>query len=686
MLAININYTNIFVYEKYSFNQIQKPIIEETKLNKKIFKHIISIFLICITVLLFIFYVQRHIVSEIYGRSQSHYINDTFDSLSVTLDNDSVVTNNFTHSGSIYALSFRFNNASMLPEGDVKVEVINTKDDEIILSATKNAQLLLNDTYTNIIFDTPYISDEKIEYEIRITADFKEENAYIQLWENSETNQLALGVSSYIISDDIYPFINIIYALILLYAISIYVFIFIFNLKKENLFLISLLSVSLIFSLVLPPYSSPDEEAHINSAYELLNKASGYSSEELDNSTIYKRENDSNYILEDHFTTVFSYEYVYNNLISTDKNEEKIEFNNSWLVDDFPAVYTAGAVGLAVADFFDLGYLSSLYFGRLFNVLLYVLLVYFAIKITPIGKEIFMVLSFLPITLHLINSFSRDTFVIGMAFLFIAYCLKLVYVKEKIDVKDIVLLFIIAVLLAPSKTIYAPLIIIAIPIINKYDYKIITNNKQKIPYILAGITVAVIAFLNFNKQYIAILMGLFSAPEPLETLIANNPNATFNIGILLSNPIIAIDLVLNTIAENFSYYIKSISGGVLSYNSIIIDDFYTFAFLILILVSTMKMPYEKINISKLHKILFSIALIIVFASVVYVAITWTPVVDKVIYGIQGKYLMPAIPLLLLLMKNNIFKVNKDIFKPILFSASMLSLGVAFNAFIIILSR
>ncbi len=655
-------------------------------MNKKLLKHGVSIFLICITVILSMFYVERHIVPEIYGRSQSHYINDTFDSLSVTLNNDNVVTNSFTHSGSIYALSFRFNNASMLPEGDVKIEVINKKEDEIILSATKNAQLLLNDAYTNIIFDTPYLSDELTEYEIRITADFKEENAYIQLWENSETNQLALSVSSYIISDDIYPFINIIYALILIFAILIYVCVFILNFKKESLFLISLLSVSIIFSLVLPPYSSPDEEAHINSAYELLNKASGYSSEELENSTIYKRENDSDYILEDYYTTVFSYEYVYNNLISFDKNEEEIEFGNSWLVDDFPAVYTAGAVGLAVADFLDLGYLPSLYLGRLFNVLLYALLVYFAIKITPIGKEIFMVLSFLPITLHLINSFSRDTFVIGMAFLFTAYCLKLTYEKDKINIKEIVLLFVIAILLAPSKTIYAPLIIIAIPIINKYDYKVIVKNKKKIPYILAGVVAAVITFLNFNKQYFAILLGVFNTPESLESLIINNPNATFNIGILLSNPMIAVDLVLNTIAENFSYYIKSISGGVLSYNSIIIDDFYVFAFLLLILISTMKMPYEKINITKLHKILFAIAFLVVFASVVYVAITWTPVVDKVIYGIQGKYLIPAIPLLLLLIKTNIFKVSNDIFKPMLFAASMLSLGVAFNAFVVVLSR
>ncbi len=655
-------------------------------MKKAVLKHIIIIGAICMVLVMVIFYTKSNIVTEIYGRSQSRYINDSYDSPSVVLDNKTTVVEDFTHEGDIYALSFRFHNNGTLPEGTVRVEVIDKSSDQLVLSGEQNVQLLASDAYSNIIFETPHHSNESTEYELHLSANFVNENHYVQLWENSESGDIALGVSYDMISDDIYKFIDIIIVLSCLIVIIIYCVIFIFNFSKETNFLVCIILVSLIYTLVLPPYSSPDEEAHINSAYKLQNQLSGYSDEELANNTIYKRSDDFNETLEDHYTTVFSYEYVYNNLVSLDESDSKIAQRDSWLVSDFPAVYAAGSLGLAVGEVFNLGYLTTLYLGRLFNLILFSILAYFSVKITPVGKEIFVVLSFLPITLHLINSFSRDTFVIGMAFVFTAYVLRLIHERDKISIKELLVLLIMLILLTPSKTIYAPMILLAVPLIGKFNLKIFIKNKRKIIYTLTGILAGIFLLISLNRTFFNVVLSVFKTPHSLEYLLVNSPESTFNIGLLISNPVIAVNLVLNTIAENLSYYIKSSLGGVLSYNSVIIDDFFIFVFLVLVFISTMKMPNEKINFSLQQKIIFFITFLIIFATVVYVGISWTPVVDKVIYGIQGKYLLPIIPAALMLLKNNVFKVEKDIFKPILFFSSVCSVGVAFNAFIVILAR
>lgn len=58
---------------------------------------------------------------------------------------------------------------------------------------------------------------------------------------------------------------------------------------------------------------------------------------------------------------------------------------------------------------------------------MFAVLVYSAVRITPIGKNVMMTAGLLPMTLHLASSYSYDAGIIGLAFLLTGMCLRAVY-------------------------------------------------------------------------------------------------------------------------------------------------------------------------------------------------------------------------------------------------------------------
>ncbi|MEG2082113.1 MAG: DUF2142 domain-containing protein, partial [Oscillospiraceae bacterium] len=603
---------------------------------------------------------------------------------SAPMKNNQPLSQDFSASTDIYGVKVRFHNLGVPQRGTLLVEISEKRSGKVVLSKLENSETLVNDGYSAINFESPYLSQGKEDFVLTLTPQLENPDGYLCVWQDTATKNMAFGVVDYIVSDFIYSWFNLLSVLIIAVAIGAYLVCFVFKLKKETAFVLCLCMVSVLFTLVLPPYSSPDEEAHINSAYSLSNRLfDGYSKKDLEFATVYKRGEDKNEVFEDKNTSVLSYEYVYNNFFKTSKNNAVVPQSESWLVGDFPMVYGFGALALKIGRVLNLGYVPLLYLGRLFNLAFFALCSFMAIKFAPVGKEIFMVLSLLPITLHITNSFSRDAFVISMAFVFIAYLMKLLYAEEKCTIKNLLILGGMCILLAPSKMIYAPICVLVFLLGRQKLGELKIKTAYLVLAIVAVLTVLWAATNAWLGEYIA---AAVSNTSSIETLLVESPDTVFDIGVMLANPVVSLKLILNTIYANFSYYIKSIVGGVLGYNSIVISDFFVFIFLTLIGLSTFKMPYETAELKPSHRISFGCIFLVILALVVYVGISWTPITYATIYGIQGKYLMPALPLLLLGIKNKVFTVTKDIFKPLCFVAAVTNILVALNAFVIILQR
>ena len=657
---------------------------------KKILTHAAALVCIVTVLCLAMFYIQNTFVEPATGKTSGYFINDVFDAPAVEFSHNQTVTQEFSASGSIYGMRVRFHNAAIPQAGTFKAEVVDKSTGNVVASTTGNTETLLNDNYSAIHFDTPYITEDSGEYILRLTPEFANPNAYMRIWSSAENGSIAFGVINYTVNKSVvYKWFRLLWVLVLAAGIGLYTVSFILKLKKETVFLAALLTVSVLFTMVLPPFSSPDEEGHFTTAYQLANRIEGHDVDwTLD---VIRRSEDSSDIFEDRHTSVFSYEYIYNNFFKTAGETEDILTTDNWIVHDFEAVYTAGAVGILLGKILNLGYVPMMYLGRLLNLLVFSLCAYFAVKITPIGKEIFMTVSFLPITLHIANSFSRDVFVISMGFIFTAYLLHLLHQEEKYTIKQLVLLMAIAVLLAPSKYIYSlmcPLVLLLKPANFGFSLKNITS-KKRIAVAVVSIfvmlcAIAAVILLN-NSWAISYITGAFGS-ESFETLLATNPDATFNLGLLLKNPVVALKLFIGTAYQHGAFYLKSLLGGVLGYNSIYISDAFLFVIFLMVVLSTCGMPADQHNLSKKERFGIGFAFLLVLAAVVYVAVSWTPVSYTALYGLQGKYLLPALPLLLLFCKNKVITVKKDIFNFICFIMCFTDVFVILNALTVILQR
>ena len=676
----------MYNYMQFIYNERDIPMTK-----KKLFVHAAALTALVAVLCVAMFFIRITFVEGATGKTSGYFINDVFDAPVVEFSHGKTVEQEFSAAGNIYGMRVRFHNGAVTQAGTFEAQLVKKESGEIVASTTGATGTLVNDNYSAIHFDQPYITNETNDYILKLTPTFENPNAYMRIWSDAEGEDISFGVINYVAdSAAVFGWYRILWVMVVAVGILLYTVCFIFKFKKENVFLVALLCTSLLFTTVLPPFSSPDEEGHFTSAYQLANRIEGENFKWTGN--VIRRAEDYNDVFEDRNTTVFSYEHIYKNFFKTAESDEQVFSDNNWIVYDFEGVYTAGALGILLGKALNLGFVPLMYLGRLFNLAVFALCAYFAVKITPIGKEIFMAASFLPITLHIANSFSRDVFVISMGFIFVAYLLKLLHQEEKYTVKQLVLLVIIAVLLAPSKYIYSlmcPLILLLKPQNLGIKLKNKTDKKHKwLPFaVVGGILVLLGAVvLATNSWALVYIKGIFGTGESLESLLVNNPDATFNLGLLLQNPFVAFKLFINTIYQNGAYYLKSIMGGVLGYNSIYISDAFLFVIVLMVALSTCCMPSDEHTLAKKERFGFAAAFLLVFAAVIYVAVCWTPVTYTSLYGVQGKYLLPAFPLLLLACKNKVVTIKKDIFNHICFVMSVTNIFVVLNALTIILQR
>lgn len=116
-----------------------------------------------------------------------------------------------------------------------------------------------------------------------------------------------------------------------------------------------------------------------------------------------------------------------------------------------PIVYLPASLGIAFSRSLDARPLVIYYCGRLASVAGYLLLVTLAIAVTPIHKWLMLLVAMTPMAMYLCGVYSADSVTIGLCFLTIAMVLRCVLVGETITPKDAVHLAIVLCLTALTK-------------------------------------------------------------------------------------------------------------------------------------------------------------------------------------------------------------------------------------------
>ena len=195
------------------------------------------------------------------------------------------------------------------------------------------------------------------------------------------------------------------------------------------LFVIAGAALGSAYALILPPLQAPDEVGHFHRAFMI---SQGHWIAEMFAPvpaqvprlrTIYPEQLEKT-------TRITTGEYgALASIALQESPESPIGFTGACLYP--PAPYVAPAAVLNIARRFHAPVIDLMYLGRFANLGVYLVLVYFALRMMPGQRVLLFLLALMPMALHQAASLSADSFTIAISFLLCAYIFKLAFGDER---------------------------------------------------------------------------------------------------------------------------------------------------------------------------------------------------------------------------------------------------------------
>lgn len=661
-------------------NEKLRIILFKVKKNKK---HILVVSLLLIVYLATIAFILHN---DILNRSGDVVLleNGTGDvPVGEIVENDEVVQT-FVANEDIKAISLNLATYARVNTGVLKVKVINENTGEQFLDAVTNLEELEDNT-----FRTYYLNKvlEKTNDTLKIilTTEGTYQGNAPTVWSTGEdsypegeltvngavkTGDLAFKLIGNSNDSEFITYFYIVLAVfILALLLSAYYIIFIRRSKIEKVYITTAMLIGTLYMILLQPGTIPDESRHIDTAYTYSNviMLKGF---KTDNGGILKRKDDVTnwYLVTKPSMDTFKELFAHMKLIA--ENTELVEVSNNF-IKTAPYLYLPSSLGITLARILRLGTVPLFYLGRLFNFMFFTFMTYIAIKKIPFGKIILFVVSLYPITMQQAVSFSYDAVINGLAFCFIGYCLNVAYCEKMPTKKDLVMLCLVGVFLAPAKYIYVGICLLLL-LIPKEKFQ---SRKNKAIYLAVFAISAVALFLASN------LLNIINRLAVQVSGIEDIPPYSFDY--ILKNPLGTLKLIVNTICVKGDFYIAG-AIGLLGWFNITLPWVIILGYIILFIFSCWRMKDERQYISTSSKLLITFVIISVFIlALLSMMLIWTPNTYPYIEGVQGRYFIPIIPLVGLLCRNSSIVLNKNIDRLIMFSCIILQTYSMLNIFTII---
>ena len=317
--------------------------------------------------------------------------------------------------------------------------------------------------------------------------------------------------------------------------------------------------------------------------------------------------------------------------------------------------------------------LNSIYlvlFGRTANLILFILLGTLGIYFLPRFKEFIFLVSLLPTTIELAASYSYDAVMISSMIFFASYVFYLAHEKKDFDIKDLVIVSLIAGLVLPCKMVYFPMLLLlfSIPLYKfkfrgKVDAKI---KKENIAFFLASAVVVLLSwvFAMYLVNRATVVGYSTSTTSSLEWA----GEESYTIGYLLHNKLKAVKLFYNTLLLQLEYYHKTMFGAYLGHADDVVGIPYI-GFLVLntgMIFSVFGEAKEK-QLPVKERVLTGISIFfVVFLVLLSMLIAWTPISSEFIEGVSGRYFIPILLPLLMICRNNKIVIKDETKRNIIF--------------------
>ena len=382
------------------------------------------------------------------------------------------------------------------------------------------------------------------------------------------------------------------------------------QLRAEVVFAVVYIFMSICTLAAVPAFNSPDEYSHYLRSYEV---SRGYLTSEGNGGI---GENADQRI-----------------------DREKTQFygfGNTALYA--PTSYLPQAVGIRIADLFTDRPMVLAYAGRIANMLMFGLFFFFAIRLTPVGKNFLVLLGLVPVNIQSANSMSADALALALTVALAAFVLAMRYKqKEVMSRRQLIWMYVLTGFLCLCKVVYMPFCLLLF-LIPKERFK--SRKNYWFHVVCAG---AVILILSFGWLVIASRYLCESQPG-VDT-------AAQLVGILKDPAAFVLTFVRSL--DNFGVtYLTEMIGSNLGWLNIPVCALLAMGYLlILVLQVSGNDDISGIRLDLPAKGILGGVSLLVFA-LIFVTLygQWTAYGYDKILGVQGRYFLPLLFPLILALK------------------------------------
>ncbi len=647
-------------------------------------------------------WIYLHNVRDAAGELEVTRINEDYTVKTAAIDPDSEVRQPFVTDSPIYGGSFIFTTYDEVCYGTVTLELQDAAG-KVLASTSMDTTELLDNTYQDMPFAEAVVPDGEATYSfvLRFAPKVKGINR-LGLWAsagevenllpaavNGSQRGQTLGFS--IITNRVGAWIVKAYWAMAAFAGAAlalgFWLVFIKKAPLPVLFAYFAVTLGVVYLFAMPPYVAPDEDTHIHSAYELSNQMFGIP----EDNRVWMRAGDTVTLDRADKVDAFSYQTYAQGLFG--KCEDTTLVKTDYIAAKvFFVQYLPSALVISACRLLGANYITMIFFGRIMNLLVYTGLMALAIHIMPRFKRILAVIGLLPMCLHLAASYNYDAMLIGVACIFFALVLYDAYEKPRLFWRDLLALAVVIVLLAPMKMLYVLLVPFCLIIPAK---KCPPKVKYLVYAMLALGAVFGLVFSPYIIRYLGVTPASLAAAAQKAVPKVNPLNIDYlvydfwDMSYVLTHITGAIKMFFNTVQENTALYFVQLVGGELG--EPILNDLMVWAPAVaglwgVLILSAVPAGEETPLLGRKQKLWGGAVLLLVFAALLVVVYGWTPMRDNILWGMQGRYWLPCLPLAMLVLQGKNLHLQKNIERPLIMTEACLSLIAIASVFQDILSQ
>lgn len=420
-------------------------------------------------------------------------------------------------------------------------------------------------------------------------------------------------------------------------------------LSGNSLLAIALFVLGLFFIFITPPMQVPDESSHFFRTWQV--SEGGFNPKAVDRRLGGEIPNAVQKFCDGYFWMVWCpkgeecnkpkerFDEAY--AIHLDKKEASfIDFNNT-AIYSFIA-YLPAALGIKIAQIFSDRVMIMFLMARFFNLLFWSGLLFFTLRGSAPGNRILLFLALLPGSVFINSSLSADVFSNTACFVFIALVLSIRSADQKIKLRNQIALVIFALLIASAKYIYLATIMSVFLIPSERFNSV----KHKIVFITVLFVAGFLALFYWTNSAGNLYISYDAYHPDYRDHVALVPqvNPTEQLSWLKQNPSDFLQVLWHSIDKAWPTFLRQYIG-VFGWLTIKLPETLIFLLIFNLLLSAITEP---ISFSlKERFVLFATFVAILVLVVTSQFLIWVPVGGNLIQNIQGRYLIPAVPFLVL---------------------------------------